>query len=292
MKAFPLFKCSLGAVLILLIIPSQHAGVEVKTDMLAILFDNTVWVVKEIVGINKTDLRNITLSMASTAVDLIAIGIAVGVAIGVAVCDAIRLLGDLLTNQTRISGKVEEATKLIVTSLVGIKVVETSHFVQWGNGAPKIGRDAGMGISNEKGEVKLLQQSLGDNGGISGLGVCIIGKWCTAGRLDTVLSTDSALPGSQGGREFGRLLVWRDQVGNHILDEYAFALFSEVSTHHMGGQYARMEMQGLLSRSHLRTLVVESIEDCFVSRIGEATGLSFCFVLLITWAQSLRARID
>lgn len=149
-EASPLLKCLLGVGVIFVVVPVQHAGGVLDANALAKLLKNGRRVVQKIISVNDTDVYSSTLLLA------------------VLTCK----LGTNLATRTEV---VEQATLLIVSSLGRHEVVKTSDCIERGDSASPVAGNAVLGVTDEEGEVELVQDIVRDNGGVSRLGLCGVG---------------------------------------------------------------------------------------------------------------------
>jgi hypothetical protein len=149
-EASPLLECLLGMSVVFLVVPVQHAGRVLDANAVAELLKNGRRVVQKIISVDDTDVHSSILLLA------------------VLTCK----LGTNLAARTEV---VEQATLLIVSSLGRHEVVETSDCVERGDRASPVARNAVLGVTDEEGEMELVQDVGRDNGGVSRLGLCGVG---------------------------------------------------------------------------------------------------------------------
>lgn len=150
MEAFPLLECLLGLGVVLFVVPVQHAGRVFNTDALAELLEDCRWIVQEIISVDDTDVCNSTLLLAVLACKL----------------------GTDLATRTEV---VEQAALLVVSSLRRHEVVEAGYGVERRNSASPVAGNAVLGVTDEEGEMELVQDFGRHDGGISRFGFCGIG---------------------------------------------------------------------------------------------------------------------
>lgn len=203
MKPLPFLKRIVGSLLVFVIVPVQHPWREFKANALTVLFDDAFGIVKEVICVDETN------------VDLSIVGIA-----------SILLSREFLTHQPRVLGKVEEATEFVVAGFVGIEIVEACDVVQRRDRTTVIRWNAGMRVTDEEGEMELLQKLARDDGGIAILCSSCKGKGCLALVTDSIgaiwgsiWGANPTFLGMQRWRNFWWLRIWWYQVANHILDE-------------------------------------------------------------------------
>jgi len=160
-EASPLLECLLCIGVVFIVVPVQHAGGVFDANALAELLKDGRGVVQKIISVNDTDVYSSALLLA------------------VLTCK----LGADLTTRTEV---VEQATLLIVSSLGRHEVVETSDCVERGDGASPVAGNAVLGVTDEEGEMELVQDIGRDHGGVSRLGLCGVGVgrrflYCTVG---------------------------------------------------------------------------------------------------------------
>ena len=56
-------------------------------------------------------------------------------------------------------------------------MVETGLVVEWRDGTAEVGGNAGVWVTDQEGEVKLLEHLDGDHGGISRFGIGVVWVW-------------------------------------------------------------------------------------------------------------------
>lgn len=159
-EALPLFKCILRVVVVLLVIPVEHLWRVLDSDTLAEGLDYSGRVVEEIVSIDDADLSG------SLRVSV----------------DTVRLLaGNLGSDLSVFTKVVEDTALLVIPGFRGHEVVETSHLIKRWNGAAVVAGDAVLGVTDQEGEVELLQNRCGDDGWVARL--CLCSEWVWWSRL-------------------------------------------------------------------------------------------------------------
>jgi len=221
-EAVPLLEGVLGLLVLLLGVPVQHAHVELDADRGAIVPEHALGVVEQVVGVHDADLDAVRLGHGAV----------------------VFLAADLGTNDAGVLAVVEETTELIVAGLFGHELVETSLLYKRWHAAAVIAWNGVARVTDQEGEVELLQQLLGHYRRVARLRRRAIWVWSGLGVLqhnagilvsDTLglavgaVSTDTALRDVQRRRNTGRLLVWRDEVVSDVFDEDTLALFRGVS---------------------------------------------------------------
>jgi hypothetical protein len=138
-------------------------------------------------------------------------------------------------------------------------VVKAGDVVEGRDGAAEVGRDAGVGVADEEGEVKLREERRGDDGRIVGFGVggegvrglrlvvffaadvglavgffvpvreavhVAVGKTVRVAIGEAIGANTFLLSAERGGNGWW-FAIWRHEVVNDILDEDSLALLSD-----------------------------------------------------------------
>jgi len=164
MESFPFLEGGFGSLVVVLGVPVQHFRGVVDTDFLAVSFNDTLWVVKEIIGVDDCDADFSVLQVCMLASESRA---------------------DLLV----LGKEIEDTTKFIVTSLSRHEVVESSDLIQGWNGAAEVGWNTVTRMADEESEVELLQDLGWDDSWISGLCSCVIWVWCPGVAIGVAVGT-------------------------------------------------------------------------------------------------------
>jgi hypothetical protein len=144
MKARPFLKRSLSLLVRFLGIPNQHVWTIVDSNFLAISLNNTRWIVEEIICVNH---GNADFALGQFAL----------------------LAGERGPNLLLLDKEIEDAAELVITSLVGPEVVESSDLVEGWDGAAPVRWDAMTRVTNQEREVELLQDFCRNDGWIARL---------------------------------------------------------------------------------------------------------------------------
>src|ERR1700749_1153753 len=90
-------------------------------------------------------------------------------------------------NQPGLSCVIEKAPKFIISGFIGVKLMEPSHLLEWRYGAPIVRWNTRVRVSDQEGEVKLVEESLGDDGRIARFCLCRKGEGCSlADAIDAI----------------------------------------------------------------------------------------------------------
>lgn len=152
-ETFPLLKSLFGILVVLFVVPVQHAGRILDTNTLAELLKNSRGGVQKVIGIDNANVH--------------------GSALVLSVCCV--LTSDLGANLTARTKVVEQTALLVVSSLGGHEVVETSDLIKRRNGASPVAGNAVLGVTNEEGEVEFVENFGRNHSRVSGLSLGGIG---------------------------------------------------------------------------------------------------------------------
>lgn len=218
-EAVPLLEGVLGVLVLLLRVPVQHAHVELHADGRAVLSEDALGVVEEIVGVDDADLD------------------AAGLRHGAVVLAA----ADLRANDAGVLAVVEDAAELVVASLLRHELVEARLLDKRGHAAAVIAGNRVARVADKEGEVELLEQLSGHDSRIARL--TSEGRAARLRHHDagvgisrylafTILAigADATLGDAQRSSECGRLLVRGNEVVSDVFDEDALALVVLVSS--------------------------------------------------------------
>lgn len=225
-EAVPLLEGVLGQLVRLLGVPVEHAGVELEPDGRAVLAQDALRVVEQVVGIDDANLQ------------------AAGRRDGAVVL----LPADLGADESGVLAVVEEAAELVVASLFRHELVETGLLDERRHAAAVIARDGVAWVADKEGEVELLEQLPRHDRRVVRLGGGVVREGCGLGRavwhdyagvslaldlaiLATALAVgaDATLGDAQRRSDARGLLVRRDEVVSDVFDEDTFALVEKVS---------------------------------------------------------------
>lgn len=244
-EAVPLLELLLGKRMRFGGVPFQHGVVEVKANRSTVLLEHARGVVQHVIGIKDTDLDTTGLRLDTLCVLLTA---------------------DLGTNQARVLEVVEKTAKFVVSGFLGHERLELGPLDEGGDAASVIAWNGVLGVANEEGEVELLQDFLGHNGGVAWLrdGVLVrerralrFRRWTAHrrshshaaivvavdilallrrifGREDRQpIRADATFEPLERRRDGCGLAVRREQIVSDVFDEDTFALLSvSILMHH------------------------------------------------------------
>ncbi len=254
MEALPLVERRLGARVVVRRVPFQHGVGVVEPDGAAVRGQDAGRVVEEVVGVDDADV--------DLAVVLISDSRGCGVPVDVVVVmmsDAVgglpvgRASRDLRSDLTDVAQVVEDAPQLVVAGFRGHEVVEAGDAVERRDGAAVVGRDAGARVTDQEGEVELVEDGGRDDGGVVGLGgrgvgvrrlggvfrvagpvrgrapVGLDGGGVGGGRsrsgeTGAAFRADTFLGAEERRGDRGRFAVGRDEVVGDVFDKKALAL--------------------------------------------------------------------
>lgn len=225
-ETVPLLERLLGHLLVF-IVPAQHVRLELLVDGVAVLPENTLWIIKEIVGVNDADLNTARLLDSAAIIATL----------------------DTRTNETGILAVIEKAAKLIVAGLAREEVVETGLLHERRDTAAVVAGDGVFRMADQEGEMKLLKELPWHDSRITLLSGCRVGKGSALGRLgnnDTGIGIIASLLdlairhrrlavganatlGNQRRRNVRLLLLWREEVVGDVFDEDTLALKTALS---------------------------------------------------------------
>lgn len=225
MEPSPLLKRILGLLVILLGVPVQQVGRVLDTDAFAEGLDDVAGVVEQVVCVNDTDID----------------GTVLGGVVSVGSIDAICLVlaGNLGADLTDAAEIIEDPALLVVPCLFRHEVVEASNVIQRRDRAAEVAGNAVLGVSDQEGKVKLLQNICRNDGGVARLGLGIVWVWSTflavsVGAIGSsvavgsirgeIVRADAALDGMQRRRDRGRLSRRGHQVVGDVFDKDSLSL--------------------------------------------------------------------
>lgn len=218
-EPLPLLKRLLGDLVVFVIVPFQHLRLVLNARGLAEGLDNARGIVKEVISIDDADLCG-----GVCAIGIVGPVRAVRVAIG-------KLSSEFRTNLSVVAEVVEQTAELIIASFVRAEVVEPRHLIERWDGAAVVARDAVPRVANEKGEVEVGQEVPRDHSRVARLSLVRVrvrwpipvGPRGDRGQSSSV-GSDATLVVDERGSDLGWLVVGRDPVLGHVLDEDALAL--------------------------------------------------------------------
>ena len=263
MEALPFLECGFGARVVVGRVPLQHGVGVVETDAATVGGDDAGWVVEEVVGVDDAnfDLVVVVLRVGGGTVDAVsAVGpvdavdavaavdstiviVIIVVHISVAAVAIGVLPGDVGPDLADTAEIVEDAADFVVAGFGRHEVVKSRNFVERGDRATIVRRNAGSRVADQEGEVELLEDSRWNHGrvvwlrgggvGIRRCGDCAVGPVRTPVGLDgggvgggrsrgrqdrAVLCADALLSGQERGGDGGRFAVRRDEIVGNVLD--------------------------------------------------------------------------
>lgn len=177
-EALPLVERRLGARVVVRRVPFQHGVGVVEPDGAAVRGQDTGRVVEEVVGVDDADvdlavvLISDSRSRGGVAVDVKAVGDVVVVMMSDAVggLPVRRAARDLRSDLADVAQVVKDAAQLVVAGFRGHEVVEAGDAVERRDGAAVVRRDAGARVTDQEGEVELVEDGGRNDGGVVGLG--------------------------------------------------------------------------------------------------------------------------
>ena len=158
-KALPLLENDLGPLLKLVVIPVQHIRVKIHSNALAVGAKDTLRVVQQIISIDQTDLRRIFLAGGDRSTF---------------VCIWQTRL--FILNESSFSGVIEKSSKLVISRLIWIIIMEPSHLLERWDGTAVERRNTGVRVADEECKVKLIKQIPGYDRGVARFALRRVGK--------------------------------------------------------------------------------------------------------------------
>lgn len=243
-EPLPFLKGSSRKCVVLLSVPAQQIRVVRNTDAFAIPLDHLSRVIEHLVCIYDANLNAALFRM-------VAIHTIAGCRMSCSVGDPARC-GHTRPHDVDLAEVVKNTADLIVAGFRWRKVVKAGDIVQRWDGASVVGRDAIVGIADEKGEMEKRQKLGGHHGWVSRLGFCVVRvgsplprrlprdahavNSCSIGAInpvgvtvglaiDMAIGADSALQFQQRRSNACWLSVRGDEIVNDVFDEDSLALY-------------------------------------------------------------------
>lgn len=151
------------SVLLVLVVPVEHALREVDPDRITVLAKDTLRIIEQIISIDDANLDTTGRHNSATVAT-----------------------ADLRTDDAGVLAIVERATELIVSSLFRHELMEASLLYERRDAAAIVAGNGIARVADKEGEVELLEEIPRHHGGVARLRRGVVREWRALGRAGKV----------------------------------------------------------------------------------------------------------